>query len=176
MNKFSNVSLERLKTVHPHLRAVFELGLVYSIVDFGIDETDRTPEHQSELLAEGRTTILDSNHIPGKNGFAQAGDVHAWVKGAVNWEFPYYADIATGIRRAAQELGVKVRWGGLWDEVLNQVEGSLLEAHLGYVEKYKRLKKGKKPLIDGPHFELVRSVYPKDKPVEPLNHFVPPGV
>ncbi|WP_156293022.1 M15 family metallopeptidase [Serratia oryzae] len=124
--QFTTQSEKKLTGVHPDLVRVMRLALRYSLVPFSITEGLRTLGRQRELLREGKSQTLKSRHLTG-----HAVDVVALPAGVVSWEWDYYAQIAVAVRRAAQQCGVNVEWGGEW-----------------------------KTLKDGPHFQLSFKDYP----------------
>ena len=111
--------------VHKDLVAVIELAITYTEVDFMVTEGLRTPKRQAELYAAGATKTLNSRHITG-----HAVDLAAYVAGQIRWDWPLYEKIAVAVKRAAEDLGVSITWGGDWDS-----------------------------FRDGPHFELDRRKY-----------------
>ena len=108
--EFSKRSLDRMKGVHPDLVAVMHKALEYSTVDFAITEGLRTVERQARLLADGKSTTMNSRHLTG-----HAVDVMAYTsEGKGTWEWDYYEAIAVAVKKAAQELDVMIVWGGDW--------------------------------------------------------------
>lgn len=116
-------SLARLKGVHPQLVRVVQRAIEISTVDFMVLEGVRTPQRQRELYAQGRTKpgpkvtwTLTSNHFVKSDGFGHAVDLVPWP---VDWEgptrFPKFDEISRAMFAAADELGVKIRWGADWD-------------------------------------------------------------
>lgn len=147
--KFSNKSLKRLEGVHPSLVKVMKRAIELSEVDFSIIQGIRTIDEQRRLVAEGKSLTLNSRHLVQKDGYGYAVDV---VSYPVNWSLYAFYPIAKAVRKAAEELNVKVRWGGGW-VILN---GSTDSPEV-LVEKYSlaRRKAGNKIFIDAPHFEIV---------------------
>jgi peptidoglycan L-alanyl-D-glutamate endopeptidase CwlK len=102
--------------------------------DFAVLEGLRTPERQAELYAQGRTApgpvvtwTMDSPHLHGR-----AVDL---VPYPVDWnDLSKFDAIAKAMITAADEVGVKLRWGADWD-----MDG-------------KPREKGES---DSPHFELA---------------------
>ena len=115
-------------------------------VDFRVSEGLRTKARQTELLKQGKTQTMNSRHLTG-----HAVDLVAIVNGQVSWDFNHYYSIAQAMSKAATELGVKVRWGGAWTVITNKngTPQDWVRAH-----KNERAKLGKKPFLDGVHFEL----------------------
>jgi peptidoglycan L-alanyl-D-glutamate endopeptidase CwlK len=149
--RFSARSEAKLHGVHPDLIKVVRRALELSPVDFGITEGLRTEARQKELVEAGASRTMKSRHLTG-----HAIDVVAYVGGTVRWDGPLFSSIAKSFQQASIELGIPVVWGGSW-ALLDSVE-DVGEAVMDYVARCKR--EGKKPLIDGPHFELARQRYP----------------
>ena len=123
MFKFSRRSEKNLDGVNPTLVKVTRRALELSSVDFGITEGLRTIGRQKKLVEEGKSQTMNSRHITG-----HAVDVFAYPTPSGSWEWKYYAMIAEAFKKAANELGVTIEWGGDW-----------------------------KTLKDGPHFQLPYS-------------------
>lgn len=154
MSKFrlSKRSLERLKGVHPDLVKVVKRALELSEIDFLVLEGIRTLDRQKSLVASGASRTLRSRHITG-----HAVDLAPIDNKTVSWHWAHYYKLADAMKRAAIELNVPIRWGGVWDKELNSLE--LIEpAVAAYVASQR--SKGKSAFIDGPHFELPSSKYP----------------
>lgn len=151
-------SKERLVGIHPKLAAVVVKAISISTVDFTVLEGVRTLDRQRRLYGQGRTAAelakvglpasyakpkeakvtwtLTSNHFVNKStGSGHAVDLAPWP---IDWEgpnhFPKFDAIAEAMFAAAEELGVKIRWGADWD-----MDG-------------KPRERGE---TDSPHFELV---------------------
>lgn len=126
MYKLGERSRSRLVGVHKDLVKVIERAIEITTVDFTVLEGLRAPERQKVLVESGASQTLNSRHITG-----HAIDLGAWVDGQVDWSWPLYHKIAKAMKTAAQELGVKIEWGGDW-----------------------------RTFKDGPHFQLPRKEYP----------------
>ena len=118
--KLSRTSRERLEGVNPSLIALIDYSLIDSPYDFGIprDGGKRTKERQAELYAQGRTVdlhkakvtwTLNSKHIDGV-----AFDIYAYVDGKASWNRKHLTAIANHILKCAEELDIKIEWGGKW--------------------------------------------------------------
>jgi len=147
-------SLQRLEGLHPDLVRVIERAIDWTLVDFTVLEGLRTPERQAKLVEAGASKTLNSRHLTG-----HAVDLGAWLEDEVRWDWPLYHGIANAVAQAARELHVPMIWGGCWDRPLTQI----IDAQRA-IEDYskRRLATGKQPFLDGPHFELDRSIYPAD--------------
>lgn len=133
-------SLSRLEGVHPDLVKVVKRAIQISDQDFMVLEGVRTPARQKELYAQGRTKpgpkvtwTLKSNHFKQADGCGHAVDL---VPYPVDWNTASkFTAIAKAMLVAADDLGVKLRWGGNWDG---------------------DDRPGEKGETDGPHFELAK--------------------
>lgn len=140
---------DRLKGVHPDLVRVvvrcFEECPFQLIVAEGV----RTKERQAFLYASGRTRpgpiltgTLNSRHIPGEDGFGKAVDllpVDPVTRSVPQRDRTLYVSMAQYMMAAAKAERVAIRWGADWDR-----DGVSYE-------------RGE---YDGPHFELLKEVYP----------------
>ena len=109
MFSFGSRSLSRLKGIHPDLRKVMDRAIIITDVDFTILEGLRSIERQRKLRASGATRTLRSRHLTG-----HAVDIAPLVDGKVSWDWPIYYRLAPTIKKAAQDVGVKIEWGGDW--------------------------------------------------------------
>ena len=96
---FSARSLAALDGVHPALVAVTRLALVRSAVDFTVVEGLR----------------------PQADGFGHAVDLYPFYDGSVQVNAPAacFRQIADAMRAAADELGVRLGWGGDWKTLVD---------------------------------------------------------
>lgn len=149
MFKFSQRSLNRLEGVKPELVAVANRAIEITTVDFGITEGLRTVERQKQLVAQGRSQTMKSRHITG-----DAVDVAAYMNGEVCWELAVYDNIADAFAQAGRELGVGVLWGAAWTVTdITKFDGTMEDAMNSYIDL--RRSQGRRPFIDGPHFQLA---------------------
>jgi phosphoribosylformimino-5-aminoimidazole carboxamide ribonucleotide (ProFAR) isomerase len=147
--KLSRRSLSRLEGVKPELVAVVKRAIELTKVDFGVTEGLRSEETQRQYVAAGKSQIMASKHLTG-----DAVDLVAYVGSAVSWELNLYDDIADAMKAAAIELGVSLRWGAAWNVPdITKWEGTMADAMNHYIDE--RRKQGRRPFIDGPHFELA---------------------
>ena len=145
-------SLRNLRTVDPRLQAVVKLAIQYSTVDFAVHEGARSVAAQRENIKKGVSWTMRSKHII-RDGqkFARAVDLVPYINGMVRWEWEACFKVAVAMRRAAEELGVPLEWGGSWS-MLTGTREHPRELNRRYVVA--RLKAGKKAQPDGPHFQL----------------------
>ena len=116
---------------------------------------DSTIGEQRELVKKGASKTMKSKHIEGL-----AVDLMAYVGSRASWEISLYDEIADAMKRGAQDAGVAVCWGASWAVEghaypfnISSWSGTMEEAYNSYVDL--RRGQGKRPFIDGPHFELI---------------------
>lgn len=93
-----------------------------------------------------------------------AGDLPPLINGMV-WGGPTSTDAekwngcyrtAAAMRQAAIDKATRIRWGGQWDVLLNDLPAgadALKAAHNSYMAAF-HASHGRYPLADGPHYEL----------------------
>lgn len=144
-------SRAELHGVHPRLVVVVERAIQITPVDFGVHDGLRTLEHQRRLFNSGASKTMSSKHLPQPpDGYGHAVDLVPYIGGQLRWEWPPIYSIAAAVRQAAQELDVRLVWGGVWDRVLNELRGPLKP----HVEEYCARHPGP-DFIDGPHYQLA---------------------
>ena len=151
--RLSKRSLNRLHGVHPDMVKVVHRAIEITTVDFGVTQGLRTIEQQREYVRTGKSTTMNSKHLPQSDGYSHAVDVVAYIGPDVSWELNLYDNIADAFKQAAHENNVVIRWGAAWN-VPNIVDwgGTMEEAMMHYIDT--RRSEGRRPFIDGPHFEL----------------------
>jgi len=151
----SQRSLSKLDGVHPSMVEVVKHAITVTKVDFGVTFGVRTLEEQQKLFDSGRSQTMNSKHlIQDDTGFSHAVDLMAYVDGSACWELNVYDDIANAMKAGAEEHGISVKWGAAWSEGdIRSYEGTAEEAMNKYIDL--RRSEGRRPFIDGPHFELI---------------------
>ena len=100
-------------------------------------------------MAAGKSQTMKSKHLDGR-----AVDLVAYIGSSVSWELNLYDDIANAMRVAAIELYVAIKWGAAWSVGdIRDFDGSMAEAMNEYIDL--RRSQGRRPFIDGPHFEMM---------------------
>ena len=151
--KLSQRSLSRLEGVDDALVAVTELAIQYTAVDFGVTSGVRTAEEQHELFKRGASQC-DGYKKKSKHQSGLAVDVVGYIGPKISWEVSVYDDIADAFKKAANELGVSLRWGAAWHiSDITAWQGTMKDAMNDYIDL--RRGQGKRPFIDAPHFELL---------------------
>ena len=117
--KLSQTSIDRLEGVHPDLINVVERAIEISPYDFGVSEGVRTLALQKQYVADGKSTTINSKHIPGEDGYSHAVDIFGYINGKVTWEHKYFRKIIQAFMTAAIELGIQIEAGGLWRDFLD---------------------------------------------------------
>lgn len=126
--KLGQRSLDRLKGVNPSLVAVFKRACETMPFDVTVLEGLRSYERQQELLMKGATKVSVSRHMSGN-----ALDIAPYP---IDWnDLERFQIVAEHMFKAAEELGVVIRWGGTWER--------------SFTKPVKWAK-----FLDAPHFEL----------------------
>jgi peptidoglycan L-alanyl-D-glutamate endopeptidase CwlK len=147
--KLSKRSLARLDGVNDKMVKVVTTAIGLSKIDFGVICGLRTIEEQRELVAKGASKTMKSKHIEGN-----AVDLMAYIGSRASWELDLYDDIADAMKIAADEHDVQIRWGAAWHiPDLREWDSSMQDAMNEYIDL--RRGQGRRPFIDGPHFELM---------------------
>lgn len=103
----SEKSLRRLEGVHPDLVKVVKRAIEITPVDFVVIEGLRTKQRQAYLLDAGKSRTMNSYHLTG-----HAVDIAPIVNGQVSWDWKFFHPMADAMKKAADELGVELTWGG----------------------------------------------------------------
>lgn len=106
MYQLGNRSKQKLEGVHPDLVAIVERAIAITEQDFSVTEGLRSIARQRQLVADGKSTTMNSRHLTG-----HAVDL---VPYPVSWDWEYFYPIADAMKEAARELGVEITWGGDW--------------------------------------------------------------
>lgn len=147
--KLSQRSLDKLEGVDERLVAVVKHAITATKIDFGVIQGMRTIEMQKELVAKGASQTMKSKHLDGN-----AVDLMAYIGGRGPWELNVYDDLADAMKEGANAVGCKVRWGAAWQiDDIGSWDGTMEEAMNAYIDL--RRSQGRRPFIDGPHFELM---------------------
>ncbi len=147
--KLSKRSLARLEGVDERMVRVVKTAISVSTIDFGVIQGLRTIEEQRELVAKGASQTMKSKHIDGL-----AVDLMAYVGSRGSWELTLYDNLADAMKIAAEEEDVQVRWGAAWHiNDIREFDGTMQDAMNEYIDL--RRSQGRRPFIDGPHFELM---------------------
>ena len=126
--KLGQRSIDRLKGVNPSLVAVFKRACETMPFDVTVLEGLRSYERQQELLKQGATKVSVSRHMSGN-----ALDIAPYP---IDWnDLERFQIMAEHMFKAAEELGIVIRWGGTWER--------------SFTKPVKWAK-----FLDAPHFEL----------------------
>ena len=146
--KLGKGSLKKLEGVDERLVSVVKYAINVTSQDFSCICGLRTIDEQRKLVEKGASKTMKSKHLEGN-----AVDLAAYVDG-IRWELKLYDEIADAMKEGALAVGVKIRWGAAWHiNDFRDWEGSAEDAMNAYVDL--RRSQGRRPFIDGPHFELM---------------------
>ena len=153
--KLSQRSLDKLKGVHPDMVKCVKSAIEWTKVDFGVTCGVRSKSEQAELFKAKVTKTMNSKHLIQKStGMSHAVDLMAYVGSRASWELNLYDDIADAMAQASKTHGVPIKWGAAWSiGNIAQWNSSMEGAMNSYIDL--RSSEGKRPFIDGPHFELI---------------------
>ena len=147
--RLSKRSLSNLEGVDERLVEVVKHAITITKIDFGVTDGVRTIEEQRGLVASGASQTMKSKHIDG-----HAVDLMAYIGSRASWELNLYDDIADAMKAAAIDIEVPIRWGAAWNVPdIRDWDGTMQDAMDFYVDT--RRSQGRRPFIDGPHFELM---------------------
>jgi peptidoglycan L-alanyl-D-glutamate endopeptidase CwlK len=147
--KLSQRSIDKMEGVDADLVAVTKRAIELTKIDFGVIYGMRTIQEQENLVAAGKSQTMKSKHLVGR-----AVDLMAYVDGKGCWELNVYDDLCDAMKEAAKELSVAIKWGAAWSEGdIRTYPGTAEDAMMAYVDL--RRGQGRRPFIDGPHFELM---------------------
>lgn len=115
MFKLSKTSKQNRAGVDHRLIEISDRAIQISLIDFGHPKHAglRLDVEQNDLYLQGASScdgyIKISEHQHGK-----ALDFYAFVNGKSSWNEEHLAIIAIAFLQAANELGYKIKWGGMW--------------------------------------------------------------
>ena len=115
MFKLGQNSLNNRTGVDPRLIEISDRAIQISTLDFGIPSSGgmRTVEDQAALFTAGKSKC-DGRTNKSYHQTGRALDVYAYVDGKASWEKEHLAIVAVAMMQAANELGHKLEWGGLF--------------------------------------------------------------
>jgi len=146
--KLGNKSKEKLEGVDERMVSIVRYAISVTKQDFSVICGLRTRREQEALVKKGASKTMNSKHLDGN-----AVDLMAWVDGG-RWELKLYDEIADAMAEGARAIDVPVKWGAAWSVGdIRYWDGTMEEAMNAYVDL--RRSQGKRPFIDGPHFELM---------------------
>ena len=147
--KLSERSMSKLQGVDPRMQDVVMEAITLTKLDFGVICGMRTEDEQRELVAKGASKTMKSKHLDGL-----AVDLMAYIGSRASWELNLYDDIADAMAEAARNNNVKIRWGAAWHvDSIADWDFTMQDAMNSYIDL--RRAQGRRPFIDGPHFELM---------------------
>ena len=151
--KLSSRSLGKLEGVNPLLVDTVKRAIEVSSVDFGVIYGVRSLAEQKRLYEAKRSQTMKSKHLVQEDGYSHAVDLMAYDGSNPSWDIVMYDDIADAMKAAAKETGATIRWGAAWNiDNIADWDRPMEDAMNNYIDV--RRSQGRRPFIDGPHFEL----------------------
>jgi peptidoglycan L-alanyl-D-glutamate endopeptidase CwlK len=130
-----------------------KLAIKKSNTDFGVIYGVRDLATQEKLYKSGKSQTMKSKHLIQEDGYSHAVDLMAYDSGEPSWDIVDYDNIADAMKAAAKETGAKICWGAAWQiDDIAKWDGTMEEAMNTYIDL--RRGQGRRPFIDGPHFQL----------------------
>jgi len=136
--QFGEVSKAKLQTCHPKVWGITNRALQLSVYDFTIIHGYRGKDVQNALFDSGVSkkrfphslhNVVDEHSQPS----SLAIDFAPWVKNAIDWEDTrIFCVVAGSFFAAAQDLGVRIRWGGDFDSDGSTLDQTFLD--FGHIE------------------------------------------
>lgn len=151
MVKLTDNDEAELEGVHLHLADTVVMAAKYTRVDFSVFDGLRSEAEQAQYVEARVSWTMKSMHLKQTDGYGHAVDLVPRVNGKLRWEWVPIYEVARAMRKAANELGVQLIWGGCW-QVITGTSADPEELMKQYVTKC--LRQGKKVRADGAHFEL----------------------
>jgi peptidoglycan L-alanyl-D-glutamate endopeptidase CwlK len=113
--ELSESSKKNRAGVDERLIRISDRAIEITLIDFGHgrDSGKRLPSRQNELFRDGKSQC-DGYIKVGKHQNGDALDFYAFIDGKASWEREHLAIVACAFLQAASELGIKIKWGGLW--------------------------------------------------------------
>ncbi len=114
-NKYSRSSEDRLNTCHPLLRQLFRA--VLEKADHTIVCGHRGEDEQNKAYAQGNSQLQypDSKHNIFPSMAVDAAPYDSNIKGIPWNDEAAFVEFGELVIETAQELGIRIRWGGDWD-------------------------------------------------------------
>lgn len=144
MPVFGKQSIERLKGVHPDL--VLICNEVIKVYDFSVLEGVRTLEKQKQYLAEGKSSTLNSKHLPQSDGYSHAVDL-----------MPYKDDTNAFSGKITDTMRFGFLAGLMWAAAEKLfLEGKIKHKLIWGADWDRDYQYDDHKLFDTPHFELFK--------------------
>lgn len=113
--KFGSTSLARLESCDPKLQVIMRAAIAQGLIDMTVTEGHRDQETQDRYFREGKSRVQFPN---GKHNSrpSRAVDIAPYINGKLSYDQRHCCYMAGLIMGIARSLGVKLRWGGNWDQ------------------------------------------------------------
>jgi hypothetical protein len=121
--KYGKKSQLRLMNLSKPMRLVANKYIEIARVDGSIVCTLRTLEEQAEMVKNGFSQTMESDHLANDDGLSDAFDMYPWVNGRTNHNEIYYRKMQCDMLKAANLVKVPIIIGGLWASFTEQIDG-----------------------------------------------------
>jgi peptidoglycan LD-endopeptidase CwlK len=112
---FGKSSTRRYHTLTHNMQWVMRESLAIGLMDFSIAFGYRGEQEQNEAYENGKSTkrwpYSKHNKMPSK-----AVDIYPYVNGKVSYNKLHCCVLAGIVLTTAAKLGIKIRWGGNWNQ------------------------------------------------------------
>lgn len=138
-----------LQGVKPPIVRCVRRAIVLTTQDFGVFEGVRSHARQAILFQRKATRTLHSHHLDGG-----AVDLLPFVEGRLQWQTPLAYPIVQAMLEASQELAIHLRWGGVWDRLLHELDPVRLDREVrAYRLRFETAHPDRDAFEDVWHFE-----------------------
>jgi len=117
--KYGKRSIERLDTIHPILRQIFINVLNFGVMDISIIYGIREKQDQDRLFKEGLSKLKwphSKHNTVNLWEKSSAVDAAPFINGKASYNYNHCCYLAGLVMAESRKFGVRIRWGGDWDE------------------------------------------------------------
>jgi len=117
--KYGKRSIERLDTIHPILRQIFINVLNFGVMDISIIYGVREKGEQDRLFKEGLSKLKwphSKHNIANIWEKSLAVDAAPFINGKASYNYNHCCYLAGLVMAESRKFGIRIRWGGDWDE------------------------------------------------------------
>lgn len=112
--KLTDVSIKRLKGVHPKLQSVVLLAAAQLEYPFNVSEGVRSQERQNQMYAEGKSKTKKGKHLIQSDGYGHAVDLYPLTDNRKEIDWANFPKFVEDIKSFAKQLGYEIECGHDW--------------------------------------------------------------